>query len=58
MGKPGKKSKRGKGEIYDEAKSEQLSIRLTPTAKRLLKDKALKKGVSIQELIERYSREI
>lgn len=39
MGLKGIRSRRGKGELYDEVKSEDVILLLTPTAKRLLDEK-------------------
>jgi len=57
MGTKGKgRSKRGKGEIYDEPKNRPVLVNLTETAFNLLNQKAQALGVSRQELVERFAR--
>jgi hypothetical protein len=56
MGKKGLRSERGKGEEWDEAKSERLNLKLTPTGRRLLQEQADKLDISISEVIERTAR--
>jgi hypothetical protein len=46
MGKKGVRSSEGQGEIWDESKSEVVSMKLTPTGKRLLDEKAKFHGLS------------
>jgi len=56
MGKKGKKSVGGEGEIWDEPKSQTVSLRLTATAKQRLAEQSQQLGVSQSELVERYVR--
>jgi hypothetical protein len=56
MGKQGRKSKRGKGEIYNEPKTAVVLLKLTPTASRLLRHHAAVAGISVQEFVERWIR--
>jgi DNA-binding MarR family transcriptional regulator len=56
MAQKGKKSLRGIPEKYDEIKR-SFSYSLTPTAKRLLKEKACELGISTSELLERIARD-
>lgn len=56
MGKKGVRSSEGQGEIWDESKSEVVSVKLTPTGKRLLGEKAKSYGLSKGEFIERVAR--
>ncbi len=56
MGKKGVRSSEGQGEIWDESKSEVVSMKLTPTGKRLLDEKAKFYGLSKGEFIERIAR--
>jgi len=56
MGKKGVRSSEGQGEIWDESKTEVVSVKLTPTGKRLLGEKAKSYGLSKGEFIERIAR--
>ncbi len=56
MGKKGLRSSEGQGEIWDEPKTVVVSVKLTPTGKRLLDEKAQFYGISKGELIERVAR--
>jgi hypothetical protein len=56
MGKAGTKSQRGVGEIYDELKTEQTIILLTPTGKKGLDALAKSFGLSRSEFVERLAR--
>ena len=52
----GKKKLRGVGQDYSEVKV-NIHIALTPTAKRLLQDRAIERGCrSISDLIEKWAR--
>ncbi len=55
MGKKGKKSRKGVGELYDEAKVDTL-LTLTPTARRNLDQQAKELEVSRSEVVERFAR--
>jgi hypothetical protein len=52
---PGKKCLRGKGVLYTEAKV-PLKLTLTPTAIRHLEEEALKRGISLSEVVEQWAR--
>lgn len=52
---PGKKCLRGKGVFYTEAKV-PLKLTLTPTAIRYLEEEALKRGISLSEVVEQWAR--
>ena len=54
MGKKGKLPVKGVGEIWAESKSENLSLRLTPTGKRLARKRAEQEGLSLAEVVELY----
>jgi len=56
MGQKGLKSQRGVGEIYDELKSEQVIILLTPTGKKGFDALAKSFGLSRSEFAERLAR--
>ena len=56
MGKKGKLPVKGVGEIWAESKSENLSLRLTPTGKRLARKRAELEGLSLAEVVELYGR--
>jgi hypothetical protein len=56
MGKKGFRSTEGQGEIWNEPKTVVVSVKLTPTGKRLLDEKANSYGISKGELIERIAR--
>ncbi|MBD2180608.1 hypothetical protein H6S82_01975 [Planktothrix sp. FACHB-1355] len=56
MPKKGIKSKPGQGEIWDEPKSEVITLRLTPTARNLMESESQRLGISRSELIERVLR--
>ncbi len=56
MGKKGKLPVKGVGEIWTESKSENLSLRLTPTGKRLARKRAEQEGLSLAEVVELYGR--
>ena len=56
MGKKGKLPVKGVGEIWAESKSENLSLRLTPTGKRLARKRAEQEGLSLAEVVELYGR--
>lgn len=58
MAKTGAKSKRGQAEFYDEIKTEQVMMLLTPTAKKGLDRLARSLGLSRSELGERLGRGI
>ena len=52
----GKKKLRGVGQDYDEVKT-HIHIALTPTAKKLLQQRALERGCrSISDLVEKWAR--
>jgi hypothetical protein len=57
MGKPGIKSKRGEGEIWDEPKSERKIIGLTPTALGMLHGEMERSKLSASEVVERLIRD-
>ncbi len=57
MGKKGHKSRRGKGEIYDETKSHRKVILLTDTAYQILLRIVISDRISASEAIERLLRE-
>ena len=56
MPKKGIKSTAGQGELWDEPKSETISLRLTPTAKELMDAECQRLGISRGELVERVVR--
>jgi hypothetical protein len=56
MGVKGRKSRRGVGDIYTEAKSVRRTILLTPTANNLLIAIATNSNISTSEAIERWLR--
>lgn len=56
MGKKGIKSEKGQGEAWEEAKTERLSLKLTPTCKQLLEQTAIAQNTSISEVIEHAAR--
>jgi hypothetical protein len=56
MGKKGTRSTRGVGELYDQPKTVQVIVLLTPDGAALLNAKALEKKLSRSELIERFAR--
>jgi hypothetical protein len=56
MGKKGKKSIGGEGEMWDEPKSQTVSLRLTATGKERLAEQAKQLNISQSELVERYLR--
>jgi hypothetical protein len=56
MGKKGIKSRKGKGESWDEPKTERINIQVTKTCKTLLQKQAVDIDVSLAELMERFSR--
>lgn len=55
MGKKGKKSRKGIGELYDEAKVDTL-LTLTPTARGSLDKQAKELEISRSEVVERFAR--
>jgi len=55
MGKKGKKSRKGVGEMYDETKVDTL-LSLTPTAKENLSQLAKELKISRSEVVERFAR--
>ncbi len=57
MATKGQKSVKGQPEIYDEVKI-ALNLRMTPTAKELLKKKAEERGLTSSELVERFARDL
>jgi hypothetical protein len=57
MATKGKKSIKGEPELYDEVKT-ALNLRMTPTAKELLKKKAEERGLTSSELVERFARDL
>ncbi|MGB3495281.1 MAG: hypothetical protein WBA57_21300 [Elainellaceae cyanobacterium] len=64
MGTKGVLSKRGKGELYDEPKSQQVLVTLTPTGLKKLNNKIRSyrdkdgNALSRSEYIERLARDI
>ena len=56
MGKKGYKSEKGVGDIWNEPKSERLSIRITPTGKELALERSQSENISLSEVLERYGR--
>ena len=56
MGKKGYKSEKGVGDIWNEPKSERLSIRITPTGKELALERSQSEDISLSEVLERYGR--
>jgi hypothetical protein len=56
MGKQGNRSQRGRGEIYDEPKTEQVTLLLTRTGRSRLDVLAKSHGLSRSELIEQIAR--
>ena len=56
MGKKGTRSQPGVGEIWDEPKTVPVTIKLTPTGKKLLDERGKEMGISRGELVERYLR--
>lgn len=56
MGKKGYKSQKGVGDIWNEPKSERLSIRITPTGKELALERSQSEDISLSEVLERYGR--
>lgn len=56
MGVKGRRSKRGVGDIYAEAKSVRRVIILTPTANKFLIEIAIFRNISVSEAIERWAR--
>lgn len=56
MGKKGIRSRRGKGEIYSEAKTKPIYVLLTPTAAAGIDTLAKLYGLSRSELIEQIGR--
>ena len=63
MGKAGVRSLRGRGEFYEEVKSEQVNLLLTPTAFKLLNQKirgyrdSSGRELSRCEYFERWARD-
>jgi hypothetical protein len=57
VGKKGHKSRRGKGEIYNEPKSRRKVILLTDTAFQILRRITVTDRISASEAIERLLRE-
>ncbi len=55
MGKKGKKSRKGVGELYDETKVDTL-LTLTPTARGNLDQVAKDLKISRSEVVERFAR--
>ncbi len=58
MGRKGHRSQRGRGEMYDEPKSQRVILWLTPIAAAILKRIANVKGLSRSETIEQMLRGI
>ncbi len=58
MGKLGKKSQRNQGELYEETKSLQVILSMTPTGKTRLDTVAVAFGLSRSELIEQLVRNL
>jgi hypothetical protein len=56
MGKKGLKSCKGRGESWDEPKTERVNVQVTKTCKTLLQKQSKEKNISIAELMERFSR--
>jgi hypothetical protein len=56
MGKRGYRSQRGRGEIYDEPKTEQVVLLLTRTGRSRLDRLVKVYGLSRSELIEQIAR--
>lgn len=52
------KRMRGEGVFYEEPKSEQISIRITKTAKKKLTELAESCGLSMSEVVERWLRNL
>ncbi len=58
MGRLGKKSQRHQGEVYEETKSLQVILSMTPTAKASLDALATAFSLSRSELIEQLARNL
>jgi hypothetical protein len=58
MGRLGKKSQRNHGELYDETKSLQVILSMTPTGKIALDQLAARLSLSRSELIEQLARNL
>jgi uncharacterized protein YidB (DUF937 family) len=56
MGRAGKKSQRGQGEIYSEPKDRQVILSMTQTGKAYLDQLSALAGLSRSELIEQLAR--
>ena len=52
------KRMKAEGIFYDEPKSEQINIRVTPTAKKKLVELAESGGLSMAEVVERWLRNL
>lgn len=58
MGKKGVHSQKGKGERWEEPKTAKVTLLLTPTGRKLAKERSQHLGVSLSEVLERWGREI
>lgn len=59
MGKKGIRPQRGQPETdWGEPKTAKLNVGLTPTGKRLVKERANQLGISVSEVLERWARGI
>lgn len=64
MGTPGVRSRRGRGELYEEVKKQTVILLLTPTGRKLLDEKVNSyrtsegKRLSRGEYFERWARDL
>jgi hypothetical protein len=59
MGRKGVRPQKGQPETdWGEPKTDKLNVGLTPTGKRLVKERANKLGISVSEVLERWARGI
>lgn len=58
MGTKGVRSRKGRGESWEEPKTAKVTLLLTQTGRKLAKDRSQQLGISLSEVLERWARNI